>query len=316
MERWIQVEPEVDAALAGGRPVVALESSVVAQGLPAPDNLEAAARCAAAVRGAGAVPATIAVLGGRVVVGASEGQLERLARPGAHPGKAGVRDLAAFLRAGADAGTTVSATLAIAARVGIRLLATGGIGGVHRVLPGEGGPRDVSSDLVELSRSPVCVVAAGPKVILDVPGTAEALETLGVPTVGFGTSELPAFYVAASGVSLEHRVEDGAAAAELLQLHWEALARREGVLLCVPPPTPLAAETVATALETALRAAPAAGRTGKLLTPFLLRALDAATGGRARAANVSLLVRNAAVAAEVAVALAHRLPGAPPAGAV
>jgi pseudouridylate synthase len=310
----ISLSPEVRDALGAGRPVVALETSVVAQGLPSPDNLLAARRCAEAVRAGGAVPAAVAVLGGRLVVGATAAELERLAAPGARPAKAGVRDLAAFLRAGVDAGTTVSATMAVAARVGIRVFATGGIGGVHRALPGVASPPDVSSDLAELARSPVCVVAAGPKIILDVPATAEALETLGVPVIGFGTSELPGFYVAATGIGLEHRVEDARAVAALLSLHWAVLGRREGVLLCVPPPAPLDPATAGAALDRALRAAPP--QAGKGLTPFLLRALDEATGGAARAANLALLERNAAVAALVAVEWASLDRGARPPPAV
>jgi pseudouridine-5'-phosphate glycosidase len=302
----LRLAPEVAAALAAGRPVVALESSVVAQGLPPPHNLEAARRCEAAVRAGGAVPATVALLDGRVVVGASEAELARLADPARRPAKAGARDLAALLAARRDAGTTVSATVAIAARLGLRLLATGGIGGVHRRLPGDAptAAGDVSADLGELARSPVCVVSAGPKAILDLAATAEALETLGVPVLGLGTSELPAFYAAASGVALAHRVEDAAAAAAVLRLHWDGLGRREGVLLCVPPPEALPRAEVEGALATALDEARRRGVSGQAATPFLLAAVAEATGGRALRANLALLVRNAGVAAEVAVALA------------
>jgi pseudouridylate synthase len=305
----IRIAPEVAAALAEGRPVVALETSVVAQGLPPPHNLAAARRCAAAVRGAGAVPAAVAVLDGQVVVGASEAELARLGDPARRPAKAGARDLAPLLAARRDAGTTVSATAAIAARVGIRLFATGGIGGVHRLMPGDPptAAGDVSADLLELARSPVCVVSAGPKAILDVPATAEALETLGVPVVGFGTGELPAFYAASSGVALGHRVEDAAGAAAVLRLHWDGLGRHEGVLLCVPPPEPLPRAEVEAALAGALAEARRRGVTGQEATPFLLAAVAEATGGRTLAANLALLERNARVAAEVAVALA--LPG-------
>jgi pseudouridine-5'-phosphate glycosidase len=301
------VAPEVRDALAIGRAVVALETSVVAQGLPPPANLEAARRSAAAVREAGAVPAFVAVLGGCVVVGVAEPDLARLADPGLRAAKAGVRDLAPLLQARRDAGTTVSATIALAARVGIHVFATGGIGGVHRAVPSEDGAlRDVSSDLLEMSRSPVCVVAAGPKVVVDVHATAEELESLGVPVVGFGTSEMPAFYAAQSGVRLEHRVEDAAGAAALLRLHWQALERRQGVLLCVPPPEVIPADRLETALSAALAEARARRLGGKLLTPFLLQALDRATEGGSRAANVALLEQNARVAGQVAVALAGR----------
>ena len=305
----LAIADEIQAALAAGRPVVALETSVVAHGLPHPENLGAARRCADAVRSAGAVPATIAVLGGRVVVGADEGELARLADPGRRPAKAAARDLGALLAAGRDAGTTVSATAAIAARVGIRVFATGGIGGVHRLAPGEPptAARDVSADLAELARQRVCVVCAGPKAILDVVATAEALETLGVPVLGWRTGELPAFYSDASGVALEHRVESADQAARVLALHWDALGR-EGVVLAVPPPEPVPREAVEAAVDAGLAEARARGVRGKAVTPFLLEAVARATLGRARAANVALLERNARVAAEVAAALAA-LPG-------
>jgi pseudouridine-5'-phosphate glycosidase len=255
------------------------------------------------VREAGALPAFVALLEGRVVVGAGEEELVRLADPGVRAAKAGVRDLAALLLAGRDAGTTVSATVAVAAMVGIRVFATGGIGGVHRAAPEDGALRDRSSDLVELARRPVCTVAAGPKVILDVAATAEELESLGVPVVGWRTAELPAFYVARSGVKLEHRVDDAAAVAALLRLHWRGLGRTEGVLLCVAPPEPLPAEVVEGVLAEALAEARARRLAGKLLTPFLLQALDRGTGGAARGANVALLEANARVAGQVAAAL-------------
>jgi len=304
VDATLQIAPEVRDALAIGRAVVALETSVIAHGLPPPANLEAAQRCAAAVRAAGAVPAFIGLLGGRVAIGASDAELARLADPGTRAAKAGVRDLAALLLERRDAGTTVSATMAIAARVGIRVFATGGVGGVHRAGPHDGALRDRSSDLLELSRHPVCVVAAGPKVILDLAATAEELESLCVSVVGWRTSEMPAFYVAQSGVRLEHRVDGASEMAALLRLHWEVLERSEGVLLCVPPPASLDPAEVEGALAEALAEARGRHLSGKLLTPFLLQALDRATAGGARAANVALLEANACVAGEVAVALA------------
>jgi pseudouridine-5'-phosphate glycosidase len=307
MKTLTRIADEVREALASGGPVVALETSVVAQGLPPPHNLDAARRCAAAVRAGGAVPAAIAVLDGAIVVGASEAELARLADPARSPAKASVRDVAALVAGGRDAGTTVSATAAIAARVGIRVFATGGIGGVHRIAAGEppAGAADVSADLGELSRSPVCVVCAGPKAILDLAATAEALETLGIPVLGWRTSELPAFYSDGSGVPLEHRVEDAAHAARVLAIHWGALARREGVVLAVPPPEPVPREAIEAAVASALADARARGVRGKAVTPFLLDAVARATHGRARAANLALLERNAGVASEVAAALAR-----------
>ncbi len=306
MSSPIRIAEEVRDALAHGRAVVALETSVVAHGLPPPHNLEAARRCAAAVRAAGAVPAAIGVVGGELRVGLGEEELARLGDPARRPAKAAVRDLAALLAAGRDAGTTVSATAATAACVGIRVFATGGIGGVHRVRPGEppAGAGDVSADLAELTRSPVCVVSAGPKAILDVRATAEALETLGIPAVGWRTSELPAFYSDGSGVPLEHRVEEAAQAARLLGLHWGGLGRREGVLVLVPPPSPVPREVIDAAVATAEQEAVVRGVRGKAVTPFLLDAVARATQGRARAGNLALLERNAAVAGEIAAALA------------
>ena len=308
MSGSIEIAAEVREALAAGKPVVALETSVVAQGLPPPHNLDAAGRCAAAVRGAGAVPAAVAVIGGRVVVGASDDDLARLADPAAGAAKAAARDLAPLALAGRDAGATVSATVAIAARAGIRVFATGGIGGVHRIAPGDppAGAADVSADLGEIARRRVCVVSAGPKAILDVAATAEALEALGVLGVGWRTSELPAFYSDSSGVALEHRVEDAAQAARLLSLHWSALGREGGVLVFVPPPAPLPREAVEAAVSVALERARERGVRGKAVTPFLLDAVARATHGRAREANVALLERNASVAGEIAAALAVR----------
>jgi pseudouridine-5'-phosphate glycosidase len=245
----------------------------------------------------------VAVLGGTVAVGAGEEELSRLGAPGARPVKAGARDLAAVMARGGDAGTTVSATCAVAARAGIRVFATGGIGGVHRSMPGEAPGLDVSADLAEMARAPVCVVAAGPKAVLDVPATAEALETLGVPVLGLGTAELPAFWTAEPGVGPVHRVESEREAAEVLRLHWDALGRAGGVLLAVPPPHPLPRAEVEAAVEAALEEARRAGVTGAAVTPFLLAAVSRATGGRTLAANLELLARNAAVAGRVAVAL-------------
>jgi pseudouridine-5'-phosphate glycosidase len=302
----LRIADEVAAALAAGRPVVALETSVVAQGLPHPDNLAAARRCADAVRSAGAVPAAVAVLAGRIVVGASEEELARLADPRRSAAKAGARDLAPLLASGRDAGTTVSATAAIAAQAGIRVFATGGIGGVHRIAPGEppAAAGDVSADLLELARRPVCVVCAGPKAILDVAATAEALETLGVPILGWRTGELPAFYSEGSAVALEHRVETAEEAARVLSMHWDALGRCEGVLLAVPPPEPVPREVIDAAIDAGLAEARRRGVRGKAVTPFLLEAVARTTQGRARAANVALLERNARIAGEVAAALA------------
>jgi pseudouridine-5'-phosphate glycosidase len=301
----LRIAAEVREALAERRPVVALETSVVAQGLPPPLNLEAHRRCVAAVRARGAVPAAIAVVGGTIVVGAADDEVARLADPVARPAKAAARDLAPLAVAGRDAGTTVAAAVAMAAHAGIAVVATGGIGGVHRANPGEppGPLPDVSADLGEIARCRVCVVSAGPKAILDVPATAEALETLGVPAVGLGTDEMPAFYSSGSGVALEHRVEDARAAARMIRIHWEVLGRTGGVLVLVPPPEPMPRETIEAAVAKALADARASGVCGKAVTPFLLEHVARATQGRSRVANLALLERNAAVAAEIAAAL-------------
>jgi pseudouridine-5'-phosphate glycosidase len=308
MDPPFRIAAEVQEALASGRPVVALETSVVAQGLPPPHNLAAARRCAAAVRAAQAVPAAVAVMGGSIVVGAGDSDLARLADPASRPSKAAARDLAPLVLAGRDAGTTVSATVAVAARAGIRVFATGGIGGVHRIPPGDppSGATDISADLAEIARRRVCVVSAGPKAILDVAATAEALESLGVLAAGWRTSEMPAFYSDASGVALEHRVEDAGEAARLLSLHWGALGREGGVLVLVPPPEPVPRDVIEAAVSAALAAARERGVRGKAVTPFLLEAVARATRGRAREANLALLERNASVAGEIAAALALR----------
>ena len=298
----VEIGEEVAAALRERRAVVALETSVVAQGLPPPANLEAARRCAAAVRAEGAVPAAIAVIDGRFLVGAREADLARLADPARKPVKAGSRDLGALSARGLSAGTTVSATCVLAERAGIRVFATGGIGGVHRRAdPSE--PPDVSSDLMEIARRRVCVVCAGPKVILDLPATAEMLDSLGVPVWGFSTSELPAFFTDASGISLEHRFDEPAGIANALRAHWDVLGAASGVIVAVPPPSPLPRAEVEKALAGALREATRRKLPGKEVTPFLLSALADATGGRTRAANLDLLENNARVAARIARAL-------------
>ena len=297
----IAISEEVRRAIEGGT-AVALETSVVAHGLPPPHNLDAARRCARAIRDAGAVPAAVAVIGGRIVVGATDAELQRLADPALGAAKAGVRDLAALCAAGRDAGTTVSATCAVAARAGIRVFATGGIGGVHRRgAPTE--PLDVSSDLLELSRRQVCVVCAGPKVILDLPATVEALEALGVPVLGFGSSELPAFFTDSSGIRLEHRFDDVASVARALRIHWDELGHGSGVLVCVPPPAPLSRAEVERAISAATGEAARRKLAGKELTPFLLARLAEASGGRTVQSNLELLENNARVAGDVAVAL-------------
>jgi pseudouridine-5'-phosphate glycosidase len=285
------------AATAGATRIVALESTLVAHGLPWPDNLAVARELEATVRAGGAVPATIAILDGRAHVGLDDAQLERVARGGKELAKAGATDLAVHLARRTSAATTVSATAAIAARAGIRVFATGGIGGVHR---GDAG--DVSHDLVALARTPIAVVSAGAKAILDLPRTLEMLETLGVLVVGWRTSELPAFYSPRSGLHLDHRVESATELAAMLRAHWRDLGGG-GVLVCNPIPDADAIE-LDEPIAGALADAEAAGITGKRLTPFLLARLAEVTAGASIRANRSLALNNARVAAQLAVALA------------
>ncbi|HEX6127913.1 MAG TPA: pseudouridine-5'-phosphate glycosidase [Candidatus Limnocylindria bacterium] len=298
----LAVSDEVADALASGRPVVALESSLVAQGLPAPHNLETARAAEGAVREAGAVPATTAVEGGFLVLGASDELLERLADPAARPHKAASRDLGPLLASGALASTTVSATMRIAAIARVRVFATGGIGGVHR---GAYSSYDVSSDIDELAATPVAVVCSGAKAILDLPATLELLETRRVPVVGYETEELPAFYSASCGLPLAHRVDGPQAAARAVAAHL-ALPGAGGILLVQPPPADVALPVgeVDGWIDEALTAANDAGVRGGAVTPFVLGHLARASEGRALRANIGLIVNNARTAADIAVALA------------
>jgi pseudouridine-5'-phosphate glycosidase len=293
--------PGVREAIAARRPVVALESTVIAHGLPHPMNLATARLLEADIREAGAIPATIAIADGMVVVGADDTLLQRLATESG-VWKVSTRDLAPLLARGRSGGlgaTTVATTVEIAAAAGIAIFVTGGIGGVHR---GAERTLDISADLGAIARHPVCVVCAGAKLILDLPRTMEVLETLGVPVIGFATNELPAFYARSSGLPLAHRVDDAIAAARVVHAQ---LQRGAGLLVTVPIPTDAALDgqrmerEVASALEAAVRA----GVTGSALTPFLLARMNDTTTGRTFAANVALLRNNARTAA----AIAHRL---------
>ena len=295
----LAVHPEVAAALAARRAVVALESTVIAHGLPRPQNLAAARALEDEVRGLGPTPATIAIADGQAVVGADDALLVRLAEDPS-VAKVSRRDLAPVLARRGLGATTVAATVEIAARAGISVMATGGIGGVHR-----GGERsfDESADLEAIARQPVCVVCAGAKLVLDLALTLERLETLGVPVVGYGTDELPAFYVRSSGLRLEHRVEDALAAARVVR---EQLSRGAGIVVAVPIAADDALDRREAEAEVAraLQTAEQQGVRGAALTPFLLGQLSDATGGRSLAANLSLLRANARVAAQIALALA------------
>ncbi len=292
---------EVRAALDAGRPVVALESSLIAQGLPVPHNLETALAAEAAVREAGSVPATTALDDGRLVVGADRDLLERLADPERVVAKAGSRDLGPLLAARSLASTTVSATMRLAHLAGIAMFATGGIGGVHR---GAGASFDVSSDIDELAATPVAVVSSGAKSILDLPATLEMLETRRVPVIGYGADELPAFYSLSSGLPVPHRVDGPGEAAVAIRAHL-SLPGAGGLLLVQPPPADLAldAAEVDSWIEAGLREAAATGVRGGAVTPHLLGYLARASGGRTLAVNIGLIVNNARTAGAIAAAL-------------
>ncbi len=312
----LEIAPEVASALASGRPVVALESTLISHGLPYPQNLEVAAASEAAVRESGAVPATVAIRDGRLLVGLDEAAVRALAITD------GVRKVARPTLAGALASagwgaTTVSATMLAAHAAGIRVFATGGIGGVHAgaFVPSAGAgsrggsPRppslDVSVDLEELARTPVVVVCAGPKAILDVPATLEVLESRGVPVVAIGTDELPGFFSRRSGIPAPQSVPDEASAAALAATHLELLGT--GVLLCVPVPDAegLPRDEALTAIARAIAEADAAGVRGPALTPWVLRRVADLTDGRSVRANRALIINNARVAGRLAGVLAR-----------
>ncbi len=279
--------------MAAGRPVVALETSIVGQGLPAPHNLRAAFESEAAIRKEGGVPASVAVLDGKLRVGLAAGDLERVA---AGAVKVSSRDLGPAIARGEVGATTVAATMRAAAMAGIRFFATGGIGGVHR-----GHPEDQSADLEELGRTPVAVFCAGAKIILDLPLTLERLESLSVPVLGYGCDEFPAFYTKHSGCRVSARVDGPAEAARVLRAAWDTGSR--GMVVAVPPPSDLeGAEEMAQRAVTEL-----AGIAGSEVTPRLLARMAELSGGRSLDLNVELVVNNARVAAQVADAYAGNL---------
>lgn len=300
------VAPEVATALAAGTPVVALESTLISHGLPYPQNRDVALASEAAVRSTGAVPATVAIHDGRILVGLDAAAVATLATaPAGSVRKAARPSLAFALAAGGWAATTVSATMIAAHAAGIRVFATGGIGGVHRGAFGPAATLDVSSDLEELARTPVAVVCAGPKAILDVPATLEYLETRGVPVVAIGQDELPGFFARSAGVMAPASVADAAGAAELVATHL-GLGFEAGVLVCVPVPEADAVpEAVARdAVERATAEAAAAGVSGPGLTPWLLARVADLTGGASLRANTALIVNDALIAGRLAVLMA------------
>jgi pseudouridine-5'-phosphate glycosidase len=301
------VRPEIAAALADHGPVVALESTLISHGLPHPANLEVARASEAAVRESGAAPATVAIHDGKLLVGLDEAALEALSTaPTGSVRKASRPSLAVALAAGGWAATTVSATMIAAHAAGIRVFATGGIGGVHRGAIGGAVPSlDISSDLEELARTPMVVVCAGPKAILDVPATLEYLETHGVPVLTIGQDELPGFYARSSGLASPQTAPDVAAAARIAALHVELALG--GLLACVPVPEAeaLPEDVARDAVEQAIREASSGGIAGPALTPWLLARIAEITNGASVRANTALIVNNARVAGQLAVSLAR-----------
>lgn len=297
MPHLLHIHPEVQEALRHGRPVVALESTLITHGLPYPVNRDTALRLESVVREHGAFPATIAILQGRIHIGLSGEELESLARAQGVR-KCSRRDLPIALAGRLDGATTVAGTMYLAHRAGIRVFATGGIGGVHR-----GHPFDVSADLEELGRTPVTVVCAGAKAILDLPLTLEVLETKGVPVVGYRTSEFPAFYTRSSSLPVDLRC-DGASEIAALMKARDQIGLSAGILVCVPVPeaVELPRAEAEAAIGAALAEAEAQGLRGKEVTPFLLARVSELTDDRSREANVALLAQNASVAAQIAAA--------------
>jgi pseudouridine-5'-phosphate glycosidase len=296
------IDEEVGDALSEGRAVVAMESTIYSRlGLPSPHNREAYERCTAAIRSAGAVPALTAVLGGVCRIGVPEPELEHVLSVEA---KVSARDVFSAVATGRDGVTTVAASLMLAARAGIGVFATGGMGGVHRDVETSG---DVSADLWALARYPVTTVTAGAKAFLDLPRTVEFLDTLGVPLLGYGTDEFPAFYSRSSGVALPHRVSSAAEAAAVIEA-GRSLGYQGGFVVANPIPAAaeIPADEIEPAIEGALAAAAEGGVTGAAVTPLVLSAIAEATGGRSIPANLALAESNAAVAAQLAVELSRQ----------
>jgi pseudouridine-5'-phosphate glycosidase len=300
---YLSVSSGIKKALAAGQPVVALESTIITHGMPYPQNLAMAQQVEAVVREHGATPATIAIMDGRFCVGVSGEDLERLAQEGATAAKASRRDVSALLVKGVMAGTTVATTMQIAALAGISVFATGGIGGVHR---GAEETFDISADLEELSRTPVAVVCAGAKSILDIAKTLEVLETNGVPVLGYRTDDFPAFWARQSGHKVDHRFDEVSEIARVIAM--QADLGLGGVLIANPIPEAAALDPVAieARIAEAIIDADQAGVSRKTLTPFLLKRVFELTGGKSLEANIELVKNNAAVAAQIAVALAER----------
>ena len=302
MNPYLDIAPEVREALEAGRPVVALESTIISHGMPYPKNVETALLVEDTIRKNGAVPATVAIIGGRLKAGLSRENIEYLGKAGRQVAKASRRDLPALVARGADGATTVATTMIIAHMAGIPIFATGGIGGVHR---GAETTMDISADLEELAQTPVMVVCAGAKSILDLGLTLEYLETKGVPVIGYGTEELPAFYTRKSGFGVDYRVDSPAELAAFFRAQRE-LGYKGGMLVTNPIPEEYAMDkaVIDAAIEQALREAKEQGIHGKETTPFLLAKVVELTGGESLESNIQLVLNNARVAARTAAELA------------
>lgn len=298
---YLAVTPEVHAALEDHQAVVALESTIIAHGMPYPKNVETALLVEQTVRATGAIPATCAIVNGKLKAGLSATELEWLGKEGQSIPKASRRDLPYLLSNGLNGATTVASTMIIAHQAGIRIFATGGIGGVHR---GAATSMDISADLQELAHTPVAVVSAGAKSILDLGLTLEYLETFGVPVIGYQTAEFPAFYTRSSGFGVDYRLDTPEAIARLLLVKWQ-LGLQGGAVIANPVPAEhqLDPDTMHRAIEAALAAAEREGLRGKAITPYLLAAIEKITGGRSLEVNIALALNNARLGGELAVQL-------------
>lgn len=303
MNQYLDVNPEVEEAIKNGKPVVALESTIISHGMPYPKNVETAFRVEQMIRDNGAVPATIAVIGGRLKAGLTHDEIEHLGKAGRNVAKASRRDLPALVARKADGATTVTTTMIIAHMAGIQIFATGGIGGVHR---GAETTMDISADLEELAQTPVMVVCAGAKSILDLGLTLEYLETKGVPVIGYGTDELPAFYTHSSGFGVDYRVDTPEELADMFRVQRN-LGYRGGMLVTNPIPEEYSMDkaVIDAAIEEALKQCKEQGIKGKETTPFLLAKVVELTGGDSLESNIRLVLNNAKVAALTAAALAR-----------
>ena len=305
MKSYIDMLPEIQAALAAGTPVVALESTILSHGMPWPGNLGFAAEMEKTIRGEGALPATVAIIDGRIKVGLSRSELEQMCSS-LNVGKVSRRNIPVYVSTLRTGATTVSATMLIAERAGIRVFATGGIGGVHR---GGENSMDISADLQELAHTPVAVVCSGAKQLLDMGRTLEYLETMGVPVIGNGTIEFPAFYCRDSGYKLDYAAKDEREIAKIINTKW-AMGLSGGILVCNPIPHQFAMDfdDMEGVIDTAREAAEAANVHGKDLTPFMLNKITELTGGESIRSNVQLAINNARCAARIAVAMALDIP--------